>query len=189
MPEYRRKLPHFHPDQSYLFITWRLFGTLPRTAGAVLHSNPGQAFAAEDRELAMACGPVWLKKVPIAYMVSDAILAGETQRHYYELEAWVVMPNHLHMLILPRAPVPVLMRWLKGSTARGANQILDRTERPFWQPESYDHCLRNASQIGRAAKYIEQNPVVAGLVPLAEQWPRSSAGWAGQWPALPDRVV
>jgi len=51
----------------------------------------------------------------------------------------VVMPNHVHLLILPQVPVAQLMRWLKGSTAREANRILGRTGQPFWQDESWDH--------------------------------------------------
>ena len=79
-----------------------------------------------------------------------------------------------------------LMRWLKGSTARRANQILNRTGQPFWQDESYDHYLRDPSQIGRAAYYIEQNPVGAGLAPSAQDWPWSSAGWQAKPPAPPN---
>jgi putative transposase len=54
------------------------------------------------------------------------------------------MPNHVHLLILPKVPVPILMRWLKGSTARSANLLLGRTGQPFWQDESYDHYARNS---------------------------------------------
>jgi hypothetical protein len=92
-----------------------------------------------------------------------------------------VMPNHVHLLVLPLVPIPVLMRWLKGSTARGANRILRRTGRPFWQDESYDHYLRGAPD--RTIAYIEGNPVSAGLVTSAELWPWSSAGWG--WQAEP----
>jgi putative transposase len=87
------------------------------------------------------------------------------------------MPNHVHLLILPQVPVPVLMRWLKGSTARSANRILGRTGQPFWQDESYDHYLRSSTPIERTIAYIEGNPVSAGLVDSAECWRWSSAGW------------
>jgi type I restriction enzyme R subunit/putative DNA methylase len=96
------------------------------------------------------------------------------------------MPNHVHLLILPKVLVAVLMRWLKGSTARGANRILGRTGQPFWQDESYDHYLRRPSQIERTIAYIEENPVSAGLVRSAECWPWSSAGWQAETPAPPE---
>jgi putative transposase len=129
MPEYKRRLPHFQPNNAYLFLTWRLWGSLPAKAETVPHPTPGHAFAAADRELDRRnSGPLWLKDTRIAELVSRTILAGDSERRYYDLCAWVVMPNHVHLLVLPRVPVSRLMKWLKGSTARGANLILGRTE-------------------------------------------------------------
>jgi type I restriction enzyme R subunit/putative DNA methylase len=87
------------------------------------------------------------------------------------------MPNHMHLLIQPKADLPVIARWLKGSTARGANQLLERTGQPFWQDESYDHWVRDGNEFVRICRYIEDNPVTAGLTGSAEFWPWSSAGW------------
>jgi REP element-mobilizing transposase RayT len=92
------------------------------------------------------------------------------------LRGWVVTPNHVHLLILPRASVAVLMRWLKASTARNANRILGRTGQPFWQDESCDHYLRNSNQVLRTIAYIEENPVSAGLAHCAEAWRWPSSG-------------
>ena len=92
----------------------------------------------------------------------------------------------MHLLILPKVPVPILMRWLKGSTARSANLLLGRTGQPFWQDESYDHYARHSIQRDRIIAYIEENPVSAGLVSSAELWPWSSAGWQAKPPAPPD---
>ena len=189
VPEYRRRLPHFHPDDRYLFLTWRLWGSLPAPADGIVYPTAGHAFVAKDRVLDQrASGPLWLRDTRIAGMVTDAIPIGECQRHFYELYAWVVMPNHVHLLILPQVPIPVLMRWLKGSTARSANRILGRTGQPFWQDESYDHYLRSASQIGRTIAYIERNPVSAELACSTERWPWSSAGWQAKPPAPPDKM-
>jgi len=188
MAEYRRRLPHFHPEHAYLFLTWRLWGTIPAQATASgAHSTAGHAFVAQDRGLDGHCpGPVWLQDSRIADLVAHAIVIGEVERHFYELCAWVVMPNHVHLLILPRVPVAVLMRWLKGSTARAANRVLGRTGKPFWQDESWDHYLRNSDQLNRSIAYIEANPVSAGLVDSAGNWPWSSAGWQAKPPAPPN---
>ena len=187
MPEYRRRLPHYHPDGAHLFLTWRLWGSLPAKPDSTLYATPGHAFAAQDRVLGRrASGPLWLKDPQIADLVSNTILVGDCERHFYDLVAWVVMPNHVHLLILPVVATPALMRWLKGSTARAANQILGRSGQPFWQDESYDHYLRNPSQLSRAIAYIEQNPVSAGLVCSAEHWRWSSAGWQATPPAPPN---
>jgi putative transposase len=148
MPEYQRKLPHFHPDDSWLFLTWRLCGSMPAITDSIIYPTPDHAFVSQDRILdRRSTGPRWLLDPRIADLVANAILIGESERHFYQLGAWVVRPNHAHMLILPMVPVQVLMRWLKGSTARKANQILRRTWEPFWQAESWDHYLRSAAQL------------------------------------------
>jgi putative transposase len=144
---------------------------------------------AQDRALDRhSSGSTWLRHPPIADLVARAIRIADEERQFYELRAWVVMPNHVHLLILPQVPVAVLRRWLKGSTAREANRILGRTGQPFWQDESYDHYLRQRSQIDRTVTYIEQNPVSAGLVGSAERWLWSSAGWQAKPPAPPNLV-
>ncbi|MBS1828870.1 MAG: transposase [Acidobacteria bacterium] len=186
MSEYRRRLPHLHPDDTRLFLTWRLWGSLPAQKESVVYRTAGHAFLAQDRVLdSRVSGPLWLQDPRIAGIVARAIVIGEIERRFYELSAWVVMPNHVHMLILPEVAVPILMRWLKGSTARSANRILDRTGQPFWQDESYDHYLRDRKQIGRTVDYIERNPVSAGLVQYPEKWPWSSAGWQAKPPSPP----
>ena len=178
MAEYQRRLPHFHPNDAWVFLTWRLWGSLPASVDSASYLTPGRAFAARDRVLDRhPSGPRWLQDGRIADLVAHSILAGDCERHFYQLGAWVVMPNHAHLLIHPVVPIPVLTRWLKGSTARSANRILGRTGQPFWQDESWDHYLRHESQIERTAAYIEQNPVSAGLVFSAELWLWSSAGW------------
>ncbi|MGB8648679.1 MAG: transposase, partial [Anaerolineae bacterium] len=103
-------------------------------------------------------GPVWLNHPRIARLVMETIVAGEQERQFYELCAWVVMPNHVHLLILPKVTVPVITRWLKGSAARRANQLVGRTGQPFWQDESYDHWVRNRQELDRVICYIEENP-------------------------------
>ena len=75
-----------------------------------------------DREVDQAAfGPVWLQDARIARVVADALLYGESGRHSYQLRAWVIMPNHVHVLPRPKTSVPAITRWLKGSTARQAN--------------------------------------------------------------------
>ena len=186
MPEHRRRLPHFYPEDTWLFLTWRLWGSLPAGLGVTEYTTPGHAFVANDRLLdRRSTGPRWLSDSRIADVVANAILIGDRERRFYRVSAWALMPNHVHLLILPFVPIPALMRWLKGSTARSANRILSRTGKPFWQGESWDHYLRSSAQIDRTKAYIEQNPVSAGLVTSAECWRWSSAGWQADPPTLP----
>jgi REP element-mobilizing transposase RayT len=85
------------------------------------------------------------------------------------------MPNRVRAVLRPFRPLPVVMRWLKGSTARSANRILGRTGKPFWQYESYDHRIRGTDEPNRVVRYFERNPVRAGLASTIEDWPWSGA--------------
>ena len=184
--EYRRRLPHFQPDGVSIFLTWRLFGSLPAMRAKDAYRTPGHAFASVDQALDRnGSGPRWLRDPRIAGLVAESILSGVSRKHWYELEAWVVMPNHVHLLILPQAPVPTITRWLKAWTARRANQLLGLVGQPFWQDESYDHWARNRKERERIARYIEWNPVSAGLAATAEEWEWSSAWGGGRGQAEP----
>ena len=173
---YERRLPHWQPEDTYLFVTWRLEGSLRpdfRYAG----KTPGHAFVAVDRELAKtAIGPTWLADERIAQIVAEALHYGATQLKRYELYAWVIMPNHVHFLIHPHVDLSKIMRTVKGFTARQANQILGFTGNAFWQRESYDHWVRDEREFNKIVEYIEMNPVKAELVAKPEDWPWSSAG-------------
>jgi REP element-mobilizing transposase RayT len=185
---YRRKLPHWLPEISeaaFLFVTWRLAGSLPQRRLPQPASRPpltaGRAFVAFDREVDKAAfGPVWLRDARIAQVVADALLYGESGRQFYKIPAWVIMPNHVHVLLQPAISLSEITRWLKGSTAREANLILGRTGRAFWQDESFDHRVRDEMELARIARYIEYNPVSAGLAEKPGDWTWSSAGLPGE---------
>ena len=68
------------------------------------------------------------------------------------------------------------MQSVKRFTARQANRLLDCTGQTFWQDESYDRLVRDAAEDERILRYIEMNPVNAGLVAAPEAFPWSSAG-------------
>ena len=177
MTFYRRNLPHWQPEGESIFLTWRLYGSLPRGTGTpACVPSPGRQFVLVDRLFdAASSGPLWLKEPHIAQQVVAAIHRGATDLNQYKLHAYVVMPNHVHLLISPQIPVSRITKGLKGITARAANQFLHRTGQPFWLDESYDHWVRNTKQFHRITEYIENNPVTAGLVSHAEDWPWSSA--------------
>ena len=132
-----------------------------------------------DRLLDQArTGQLYLRQPAIADMVVEAIWYNAEVLAHYDLHAFVVMPNHVHLLVTARVPLPTLTKSLKGITAKRANAILALTGRPFWQDESYDHTVRNEREFQRCRRYILDNPVRAGLVSEAQQYRWSSAGWA-----------
>jgi REP element-mobilizing transposase RayT len=125
-------------------------------------------------------GPVHLRTEAIATLVVESLFRGEHLGHY-RLGPFVIMANHVHLLLLPSISASLLLKSLKGATAREANQLLHRTGEQFWQRESYDHWVRSETEWNRIAAYIERNPVKAGLVSRMEEYPWSSANarWSG----------
>jgi REP-associated tyrosine transposase len=174
---YRRLLPHEYIEGADLFLTWHLHGSMPhnRYPGPTA-LTAGQAFVYMDRFLDQATvGPTWLNRDDIAKLVVDALHYAQDTLKHFDLHAYVVMSNHVHVLVTPHIAPPKFMQSLKGFTAREANKLLGRTGEPFWQSESYDHTLRNDEEFGKIRNYIEQNPVKAGLVASAELYCWSSA--------------
>jgi putative transposase len=178
MPSQRR-LPHIYPDNAWLFLTWHLYGSLPASHFPPARKvSAGEAFVWVDRFLDRAdAGPLHLRNEVIAMLVIEALFRGE-HLGQYRLGPFVIMANHVHVLLLPQIAPSLLLKALKGVTAREANRLLNRTGEQFWQRESYDHWVRNDLEWSRIAAYIEGNPVKAGLVARAEDHPWSSAQWS-----------
>jgi len=169
-----------------MFVTFRLHGSLPSSrVFPPARLTTGQAFVAFDRLLDHArTGPLHLRHPEIAGMVIRALYDGEKRFERYHLHSFVVMPNHVHLLVTPLVRAREWLGPLKGFTGHRANRILGRPRGPFWQDESYDHLIRNDHEFARVQRYIESNPVKAGLVASAKEFRWSSAAGArGQNPA------
>ncbi len=123
-----RRLPHWVPENSHVFVTWRLAGCKPPPAPAA--------------------GPRWFSQPRIAAIFVEALLHGERVRRCYDLLAWVVMPNHVHIVVKPIRSLPEIMRWWKAATANRANVLLGRTGEAFWQREYFDRWIRTEKQLG-----------------------------------------
>ena len=177
MLHYERRLPHWDTVGRPLFVTFRLHDSLPKhRVFPPERLTTGKAFVAMDCLLDRATtGPFFLRQPEIASLIVDALRAGECKFARYELHAFVVMPNHVHMLVTPAVMATKWLGPLKGFTSHEANEILRRQGRAFWQDESYDHLVRNEDQFRRITRYIENNPVSAGLVGTAEEFRWSSA--------------
>ncbi len=170
-----RRLPHIYPERKWLFVTWCLHGSIPAGVYPPAGKAAGEAFVWTDRYLDRArTGPLFLKQGRIAKVVLNSLFTGVRLEHY-QLEAFVIMPNHVHVLLFPLIAPARLLKSLKGFTAREANKILGRIGQPFWQAESYDHFVRDEQEFRRISAYIENNPVRAGLVVHPDEYAFSSA--------------
>jgi putative DNA methylase len=170
-------------DGQSLFVTFRLHDSLPANRPfPASNVTSGEAFVWLDRLLDHArCGPAFLRQPEIAETVLTSIQYGVEIGHYV-LHAWVIMPNHVHLLLTPKVSASKLLGSLKAATAKRANLLLQRTGRPFWQDESYDHLVRNDEEFRRIWRYVESNPVTAGLAARPEEYAWSSAGRPGRPP-------
>src|ERR1039457_3842614 len=138
----RRHLPHWIPEETAVFVTWRLAGSLPCPAETFGWDRPSPFVVCQawpkhgrmtddiNRSSVPPFGPMWLQDPRVAGVVVNALLYGEMVRRFYQLHAWVVMPNHVHGIFQPHTAMRTVMRWLKGRTSRVANQILAAPERP-----------------------------------------------------------
>jgi REP element-mobilizing transposase RayT len=171
-----RRLPHYHSVGEPVFLTWRLHGSLPAERSFPPATTSGRAFVAMDRILDNTrAGPFYLRIPEIAGMVVDAIHFREGRD--YQLHSYVVMPNHVHLLITPAREVCKVMQSLKRFTAREGNKILGLTGKPFWQDESFDRLVRNDMEFESIKDYIEMNPVTAGSAASPEEF-----RWSSSWP-------
>ncbi len=111
-------------------------------------------------------------------------------RHGFGLIAWVIMPEHVHLLLIPRlpeSPVSAVMNMLKSTHSRRVlarwrerEAVVRRGDgaEPFWQPGGgYDRNVDERDGLGTVIRYIHLNPVRRGLVKEAAEWPWSSVQW------------
>jgi REP element-mobilizing transposase RayT len=177
MEFYRLRLSYIPEAEPAVFLTWRLHDSLPPRRGFPAEArNSGQAFAAADRLLDEACaGPAYFREPAVADMIVEAIQFHANILGHYRLHAFVVMPNHVHLLSTPAVTVPKLTKSLTGATAAWANAMLGLTDSPFWQEESCARLVRYESEFEEIRNYIEENPVRAGMVREASEYPWSSA--------------
>ena len=83
---------------------------------------------------------------------------------------YLIMPDHMHFFVRGGDDFK-LTQWVNGlkraiSVALGATK-----KRPLWQPGFFDHVLRNDESYNQKWEYVRENPVRAGLVVRADEWP------------------
>jgi len=103
------------------------------------------------------------------------------QRFDAQLLAWVLMPDHLHILIQlgEQHQLSQIMGGLKTQTAHQLNTHLNRTGL-VWGRAFHDHALRKDENIQQVARYIVANPLRAGLVEKIGDYPFWNAIWLDQ---------
>ncbi len=176
-------LPHWEQGAAWCFVTFRLADSLPRAVvdeiqlqrEAWRRTHDLQKLSPEERAeyhrlfseryenlLHAGSGSCVLRDPVNADIVSAALRHFDGER--YDLDEFVVMPNHVHVLVKPRPGhglAEILHSW-KSYTANQLNRRLGRTGQ-VWQHESFDHLVRSDVARDAIRRYIRENPQRAGV--------------------------
>ena len=173
-------LPHIEIEGVPLFVTFRLYDSLPSTG---IEPPPPEAPEPVWRRyrkhledtLDEGHGSCFLARPEVASILRERLLAREGRD--YDLHAWCIMPNHAHTFFTRRPGVPLkeVIRLWKGGSSRESNLLLGR-KGEFWQRDYFDRLVFRKRAFDRVTEYIERNPVAAGLVSDPAEWRFSSAG-------------
>lgn len=172
----RGYLPHFDRPGSIQMVTFRLADSIP-AAKLIEFTETRVADSARRQHiedwLDAGYGACYLKDQRVACSVESALLHFDGIR--YQLLAWVVMGNHVHVVVetLGEHELSDVVHSWKSFTSNEANRLLVRRGR-FWQPEYFDRLIRDERHLEAAIRYTEGNPVKAGLVESPGDWPFSS---------------
>jgi REP element-mobilizing transposase RayT len=169
----RGYLPHFDSAEVIQAVTFRLADSLPAHIVRFLMQDPRERLRL-DEHLNAGRGACHLRLPAIADHLEQTLLHFDGDR--YRLLAWCIMPNHVHVVVQtsPGYRLGDLVRSWKTFSAREANAILGLKGR-FWCHDYFDRYVRGDTHLERTIAYTERNPLDAGLITKAEDWPWSSA--------------
>ncbi len=96
-------------------------------------------------------------------------LRGETEFNV-AVGRYIIMPDHLHFFVRGGADF-ILAQWANGLKRAMSVALGATSKQPLWQPGFFDHLLRNDESYGQKWNYVRENPVRAGFITSAEDWP------------------
>ncbi len=173
-----KRLPHNAPPGFLVSVTFHLVDALPVAARDLaqeyaIAAAAGEASYIAERYLDRGYGSCLLVD-QAAKVVEDRLLACDGKG--YRLLAWVVMPNHVHVLvrILEARALSIAVQGWKSVSAHLLNAQLAR-EGQLWQKGYHDRLIRNEKHLLNVVRYIHNNPVKAGLADDPRAWQSSSA--------------
>jgi REP element-mobilizing transposase RayT len=183
----RGYLPHFDMPGHVQFLNYRLDDAMPASlrhewAGLLEVDDDLKRQAKLEEYLDQGRGLCLLRDARAAVVVEENWLRHDGKD--YRLLAWVVMPNHVHVLVeIWQTPQSQLIKDWKGFSARRINRVLGRSGK-LWQDDYWDRYIRDEEHFRKVIHYIETNPVKAGLVKAPEDWPFSSARFRDEYKRL-----
>ena len=173
----KRNLPHWEQPGATYFVTFRLADAVPQDlmrqwkeelqTWREFHPEPWDAATKyeyqkrfqDEREhwLDQGHGECLFRRPDLGAVVTNSLRHFDSQR--YVIDAFVVMPNHVHVLVKPMARhslTDILHSW-KSFSAKEINRLLGRNG-AVWQDETYDRIVRDFDELLRYRDYIGRNP-------------------------------
>lgn len=154
-------LPHRDEPGLVQFVTFRLADAFPSTLRAewaelLKIENDRKRRVELEAYLDKSRGECFLRRTDIAALVEESLRHGHPQK--YELRAWVIMPNHVHVLFKVQAePMAQIVGAWKGFTAKAANKLLNRKGK-FWQEEYVGHVYARCRTRGASPPIYRNQP-------------------------------
>jgi putative transposase len=162
----------------YQFVTFRQIDSLPAQYYERIHAaakaGSDEFHEMVDGVLDRHFGSCLLHRPECAAIMENSLLHFDGER--YNLLGWVIMPNHVHALfrVEPGYSLSTLMKSWKAYSAAQINKLVGRSGSLF-QPDYFDRMIRDEEHYFSTLRYIEENPVKAGLAASPEDWRFSSA--------------
>lgn len=185
------RLPHFDAPHTLQFITFRLGDALPQSVLREISREVQRLPAAQRGGVQRKRIEYWLDQglgcCILQYPEMAQVLAQSLAFHHgrrYQLLAWCIMPNHVHVVVEPTYSLPRIIQGWKSYSARWAlthapQHGLALPRGQFWMRGYWDRYIRDARHLEAALSYVHQNPVAARLCERAEEWRWSSAYFEG----------
>ena len=153
-------LPHIDIEGYYQFITFRTFDSIDNYLKKLYNTEKinKQKQQAIDNYLDSSNNGAYLNGKVLEYLYDFF----QTQdKKLYDLVAFCIMPNHVHLLFKPIDKLNVVMQKLKGATANHINKILNKSGK-FWAGDYYDKAIRDEKHFFVVYEYIKNNPIKLG---------------------------
>lgn len=185
----RGYIPHFDANTLLQHVVFRTHGSLPKSVFEQIQTTQSDTKRALiDSALDQSLSGYVFEKPEFADIMQDSLRYFEGKR--YDLQAWCVMPNHIHAVVIvyPDALLGKVVQSWKQATALRINSILAKNG-PVFAPDYFDRYVRDLPQAERLIHYVEANPVKAGLCAQAQDWRWSSAhAKSAGWNPCQDRL-
>jgi REP element-mobilizing transposase RayT len=178
-----RQMPHWTQEGTAYFVTFRLADSIPvallrdwsREQDIWMQWNPEPWTRDQEKEYAERFGEQmedWLDAGMGDCVLRQPAIRHQLEKHVrhfdadrYDIDAFVLMPNHVHLLIVPQPGNGLfeILKGIKGTSARTCNKLIGKTGTTFWLEDSYNRIVRDVDELIAFRRYIERNPAKAGL--------------------------